>query len=115
MDFGDRYPFIIKPRLGVKLGFFPFCIQHIFKLGEDSESLNPVSKDHIPDEISPGHNTIVFIGGPVAYQAIPERTLKTRGMLEDGEGPCDYASGGLLNINPIKIMDSEGALMTRVT
>jgi len=39
----------------------------------------------------------------VAFSCVGRWTGSERQMLEEGDGPCNYAGGGLIGINPLEV------------
>lgn len=46
--------------------------------------------------------------GAFAFSCIGRWKSKPRGAFERGEGPCDYAGGGLINLSPVCVRDGDG-------
>lgn len=42
----------------------------------------------------------------VAFSCVGRWTEKPRGAFEKGPGPCDYAGGGLIGLNPVEVGDN---------
>jgi hypothetical protein len=47
--------------------------------------------------------------GTIGYSCIGRWTGSNRGAFDDGQlGPCNYAGGGLIGLNPIKVVFDNG-------
>lgn len=44
----------------------------------------------------------------VAFSCVGRWTGASRGAFTKGIGPCDYAGGGLFQLNPVRVIDDEG-------
>ena len=67
-----------------------------------------------------GHVTLVYEwlqGGSqsmVAFSCIGRLRQNPRDAFGNGPGPCNYAGGGLIGLNPVKVVDDENKSSVRV-
>jgi len=52
--------------------------------------------------------------GAVAFSCVGRWTGATREFGQSGPGPCNYAGGGLIRINPVVVTDDGGKEVQRV-
>lgn len=44
----------------------------------------------------------------VGFSCVGRALAKARGAFEAGPGPCNYAGGGLIGLNPVRILSPDG-------